>query len=48
MANNNQPELAVPTLAPDFTLTTADGKRVSLSDYQGRRHVVLVINRGFA
>lgn len=46
--NNSQPPLAVPTLAPDFTLTSAEGKRISLSDYHGRRHVVLVINRGFA
>lgn len=44
----NQTPLAVPTLAPDFTLTSAKRKRISLSDYRGRRHVVLVINRGFA
>lgn len=48
MANNNQPALSVPTLAPDFTVTSANGKKISLSDYRGRRHVVLVINRGFA
>lgn len=46
--NNKQPPLAVPTLAPDFTLTSAEGKHISLSEYRGRRHVVLVINRGFA
>lgn len=46
--NNNQPALSVPTVAPDFSLTSADGRKIALSDYRGRRHVVLVINRGFA
>lgn len=45
--NDNQPPLAVPTMAPDFTLTSVHGKKISLSDYRGRQHVVLVINRGF-
>ncbi len=35
-------------LAPDFELTDVTGKRVRLSDYRGRKHVVLVFNRGFA
>ncbi|MDX1687848.1 MAG: hypothetical protein R3248_07675 [Candidatus Promineifilaceae bacterium] len=46
--NDNQAPLAVPTMAPTFTLTSADGKKISLSDYRGRQHVVLIINRGFA
>jgi peroxiredoxin len=33
--------------APDFTLADLDGREVSLHDYRGRRHVVLVFNRGF-
>ncbi len=31
----------VGTQAPDFTLTDLDGQKVSLSDYRGRKHVVL-------
>ena len=27
--------------APDFTLTDIDGKRVSLADFKGKRHVLL-------
>ena len=33
--------------APDFTLTDTQGQSVSLSDYLGRRHVVLIFIRGF-
>lgn len=35
------------TLAPDFTLNTFAGEPLSLSDYRGKKHVVLVFNRGF-
>ncbi|MBN1565530.1 MAG: redoxin domain-containing protein [Anaerolineae bacterium] len=34
--------------APDFTITDKDGQQVSLADYRGEKHVVLVFNRGFA
>ena len=33
--------------APDFTLTDTQGQSVTLSGYQGQKHVVLVFNRGF-
>jgi peroxiredoxin len=33
--------------APDFTLTDTHGRSVTLSQFQGDRHVVLVFNRGF-
>ena len=35
------------TIAPDFTLTDTWGESVTLSDFQGKKHVVLVFNRGF-
>jgi hypothetical protein len=34
--------------APDFTLIDTQGRAVSLSSYRGKKHVVLVFNRGFA
>jgi peroxiredoxin len=33
--------------APDFTLEDLNGNRVSLSDFEGRKAVFLVLNRGF-
>jgi cytochrome oxidase Cu insertion factor (SCO1/SenC/PrrC family) len=33
--------------APDFTLEDINGDPVSLSDFRGKKHVVLVLNRGF-
>jgi len=36
------------TDAPDFTLTNAKGQTIRLSDYRGKRHIVLIFNRGFA
>lgn len=32
--------------APDFTLEAIDGREVSLSDFRGRKTVVLVFYRG--
>lgn len=45
---NNMPRLSSNTAAPDFSLADFQGRIVRLSDYRGRKHVVLVINRGFA
>jgi len=38
-------ELNVP--APDFTLNDFEGKSVSLSQFAGRKNVLVVFNRGF-
>ena len=35
------------TQAPDFSLPNFSGQPVRLSDYQGKAHVILVLNRGF-
>ena len=40
-------KIQVGIMAPDFALTDTQGQSVSLSDYQGQKHVVLVFNRGF-
>lgn len=34
-------------VAPDFTATDSEGRTIRLSDYKGKKHVVLVFNRGF-
>ena len=33
--------------APDFTLEAADGKLITLSDFRGKKNVVLVFYRGY-
>jgi peroxiredoxin len=33
--------LSVGQMAPDFTLTSHDGREISLYDYRGKRNVVL-------
>jgi peroxiredoxin len=35
------------TPAPDFTAADSAGKTLRLSDYKGKKNVVLVFNRGF-
>jgi peroxiredoxin len=35
------------TLAPGFTAADSEGKAIRLADYKGKKHVVLVFNRGF-
>ncbi len=42
---SNKVQLNLP--APDFELHDFNGRTVRLSDYQGKKHVVLVFNRGF-
>jgi peroxiredoxin len=36
-----------PTPAPDFEMTDSTGKVIRLSDFKGKKPVVLVFNRGF-
>ena len=33
--------------APDFSLADFNGNEVRLSDFQNKKHVLLVFNRGF-
>lgn len=33
--------------APDFSLESAEGKTVTLSDFRGKKNVVLVFYRGY-
>ncbi|MCJ7696626.1 MAG: redoxin domain-containing protein [Anaerolineaceae bacterium] len=33
--------------APDFTLTDVQGKEITLSNFIGSKHIILVLNRGF-
>ena len=35
------------TPAPDFELADSQDRKVRLSDYKGKKDVVLVFNRGF-
>ena len=41
------PQVTLNETAPDFTLEDYQGETVSLSDFQGDWHVLLVFNRGF-
>jgi peroxiredoxin (alkyl hydroperoxide reductase subunit C) len=41
------PKVSLNTPAPDFTLRDFQGEPVSLSDFRGKAHVLLVFNRGF-
>jgi peroxiredoxin len=34
-------------IAPDFTMNDAEGRAVRLSEYKGKKNVMLVFNRGF-
>lgn len=40
-------QVAIGQAAPEFELTDVSGHIVRLSDYKGKRNVVLVFTRGF-
>ena len=44
---NEMTEIHEGVPAPDFALADTQGHSITLSDYQGQKHVVLVFNRGF-
>ncbi|MGW8265362.1 MAG: redoxin domain-containing protein [Longimicrobiales bacterium] len=41
------PRVELGAMAPDFSLNDFRDSRVTLSDFRGHKHVVLVFNRGF-
>ena len=41
------PRVALNQTAPDFSLSDFSGKTVRLSDFHGRKNVLLVFNRTF-
>jgi peroxiredoxin len=41
------PRVSLDQTAPDFSLPDFMGNVVSLSDFNGRKNVLLVFNRGF-
>jgi peroxiredoxin len=40
-------QIAVGQIAPDFELTDVKENAIRLSDYLGKKHVLLVFTRGF-
>jgi len=45
---NKMPRVSLDQLAPNFSLPDFSGSMVSLSDFHGRKNVLLVFNRTFA
>ncbi len=41
------PKVELNTPAPDFSLEDFKGGQVRLSDFKGKKYVLLVLNRGF-
>jgi peroxiredoxin len=41
------PRVSLSQTAPDFSLPDFSGSQVSLSDYRGRKNILLVFNRTF-
>jgi peroxiredoxin len=35
------------SIAPEFSLVDSQGRKINLSDFRGRKNVMLVFNRGF-
>jgi peroxiredoxin len=47
MGSGTMSKVSINKAAPDFTLEDYEGNAVSLSDYRGKKNVLLVFNRGF-
>ena len=41
------PRVEMNTAAPDFRLADFNGNTIRLSGFNGKKHVLLVLNRGF-
>lgn len=41
------PKVEMNTKAPDFILEDFSGEQFKLSDYQAKKNILLVLNRGF-
>ena len=41
------PKIQLNERAPAFELLSFDGRKISLSDFQNQKNVLLVFNRGF-
>jgi cytochrome oxidase Cu insertion factor (SCO1/SenC/PrrC family) len=46
LAPTDTGRVMVGQMAPDFTLEVYDGSRLTLSEFRGKRHVILVFYRG--
>jgi len=46
--DRNKMDASTAIAAPGFIATESSGKTLRLSDYKGRKNVVLVFNRGFS
>ena len=47
LASTDLNRVKIGEVAPDFTLETAEGKTLTLSDFRGKKSVVLVFYRGY-
>ena len=44
---NLMPVVAINQPAPDFSMPDSRGEMITLSEFKGLEHVILVLNRGF-